>query len=59
MMTNAEGAREIRSAFRDLSSFVRVHLVNELRQLRRNHRAQWQLLPLSQLRQQYGLLVKD
>ena len=35
MMTNAEGAREIRSAFRDLSSFVRVHLVNELRQLRR------------------------
>ena len=31
----------------------------QLRQLRRDHRPQRQLLPLPQLRQQHGLLVKD
>jgi hypothetical protein len=31
LASNADGAREIRAAFRDLSSFVRVRLVNELR----------------------------
>jgi hypothetical protein len=29
--SNADGAREIRTAFRDLSSFVRVRMVSELR----------------------------
>ena len=35
MASNAEGAQEIRTAFRALSSFVRVRLVNELRVLPR------------------------